>query len=67
MISEIRWINNQITQAKKPLKCHFGLGKSTTALFFPMIAIEPLSLYVKGFKGLFVIRALKFLAKFNPC
>lgn len=36
------WINNQVSQAKKPLKKSFG--RSTTALNFDIMAMLPLSL-----------------------
>jgi hypothetical protein len=41
-IRENKWTNIQTNHAKTPLKWYFG--KSTTALFLPMVAIEPLSL-----------------------
>src|SRR5687768_14525828 len=43
--SGIMWMNNQTSQAKKPLKK--PLGKSTTALYLAIIAMLPLSLYTK--------------------
>ena len=58
-------MNNHISQAKNPLKCILGFGKSTTALFLPIMAIDPLSLYLKGIKGLLLPINLKFSAKLN--
>jgi hypothetical protein len=43
MDSDIKCTNNQVSQAKNPLKCQLGRTKSTTALLRPMMAIEPLS------------------------
>jgi hypothetical protein len=47
--------------SKNPLKCNFGLGISTTALFLPIIAIDPLSLYLNGIRALSFRVNLKFL------
>ena len=64
---ELLGLHSQTIQAKNPLKCNLGFGISTTALFFPIIAIEPLSLYLKASRGLFRNILTKFLAKFFPC
>src|SRR5687768_1767837 len=45
-ISGMMWMNSQISHAKNPPKDTFG--KSATALYFEMMAIEPLSLYLNG-------------------
>jgi hypothetical protein len=50
--------------SKNPLKCNFGLGISTTALFLPIIAIDP-SLYLNGIRALSFRVNLKFFAKFS--
>jgi hypothetical protein len=39
---------------QRNLEMQFWL-KSTTALFFPIMAIEPLSLYLKGTIALFAV------------
>ena len=60
-------MNNHIIQAIKPLKNNFGLGNSATALFLPIIAIEPLSWYLKGTLDLDFKVLIQLCAKFCPC
>ena len=43
---ETKWTNIQVSQAKKPFIWKRPI--STTALFRPMVAMEPLSKYLKS-------------------
>lgn len=61
----IRWIKSQRIQANVPLIEKFG--RSTTARYFEMIAIDPLFLYAKGDCDLRLASRLKFSASDTPC
>ena len=65
--NENKCTNSHAIQAINPLKNNLGFGISATALLLPIIAIEPLSLYLKAVKLLFCSLAIKFLARFLPC
>ena len=58
----IRWMKDQMIQAKKPENFKFFI--LATAFFFPIVAIEPLSLYSKPSIFLLFKIAKRFSASF---
>ncbi len=57
-----RCTNIHVNQAKYPL--NLMNGKSTTALFLPIVAITPILVYSYCRKGLFCNKEVKFLPGF---